>query len=487
MTSKDLRHLNAATPLLRGQRQRWPLTPLLAWSAVLGLFVITLIGSLAGLGSVLRVAYPAASLGVGIFLYSRYPLMYIGFNWWIWFLTPLLRRLADHYSSFDSQGLMLTAPFLVTFVSAMTLIQDLPKAHRQSTLPFVLAASGVIYSFFIGYFNNVAIISVTRALLGWLPPVLFGCHLARQWRAYPDIRQNTRRCFIWGLLVMGIYGIYQYMVAPAWDASWLRNVDLVSFGLPEPQKIRVWSTLNSPVAFSSTAMAGLILLFDYSGGLRVPAAMAGVLAFLLSRVRAAWGGWVVGMLIMLGSLRSHLQLRLMVTLIVLAVCITPLTQIEPFASDIQSRLETFTNVSEDSSFQARADTYAANIGLALSEGLGQGLGGTFRVVDGRAERVALDSGILDIFFTLGWLGAIPYLGGLLMLVMNQFQGAEHQIDRFCAASRSITMSYLASLVLGPFTTGIAGLCLWSFLGLSVAARKYYSLDANSTSSRPQAM
>jgi hypothetical protein len=462
-----------AIPTSVPRRQRWPLEPFPAWVAILGLLLITLIGSLLGLGKVLRLAYPAASLGVAILLYSRYPLMYLGFNWWIWFISPLLRRLADHYSSFDSQSLMLTAPYLVTSVAAMTLIRDLPRAHRQSTLPFVLATLGIIYSFFIAYVNNIALLSIARALLDWLPPVLFGFHLARQWRNYPQIRQNTQRCFIWGLLVMGLYGVYQYMVAPAWDCSWLENVDLTSFGEPEPRKIRVWSTLNSPVAFSATAMAGLLLLFSYAGELRIPAGMAGFLAFLLSRVRAAWGGWVVGMFVLFGSLRSHLQLRLMVTLLVLAVCVTPLTLIEPFSTEIQARLETFTNISEDSSYQARADTYAANIRIALSGALGQGMGGTFKVVDGRAERVALDSGVLEIFFTLGWFGAIPYLGGLLLLILSQFQGDEHRIDRFCAASRSITTSYLASLFLGPFMTGVSGLCLWGFLGLSVAARKYY--------------
>ena len=449
------------------------LEPGLAWLAIVGLFGFTTLGAFAGIGTILRVLFPAMSFVVGIYLYRTAPLLYNGFVWWIWFLTPLLRRIADYKSSYDTMSLMLTAPYFVTLISAYPFFKHLPKANRQGTMPFVLAAIGVIYSFGIGMLGNSPI-TVGRALLDWLPPIFYGFYMATCWRQYPDIRQNTQRIFLWGTLVTGSYGIYQYMVAPEWDRFWLENVKLVSFGLPEPQGIRVWSTMNGPAAFSGTILAGLILLFTYGGQLRAPAAGVGYLAFLLSMVRAAWGAWALGLLMLLSSLKSQLQIRLIITIAILTICVIPLTSIEPFASVINARFESLSNVQEDSSYGARTATYQDNIGIALSQVLGRGLGGTWAVTaDGKTERVALDSGILDTFFTLGWFGAIPYLTGMFLLVSTQFQNSDIAKDLFASAARSITLALLIATLLGPFTTGSSGMVFWGFLGISLAAQKYY--------------
>ena len=44
----------------------------------------------------LNYAYLAATLAVGALLYWRRPGLYIGFTWWLWFLTPEVRRLVDY-------------------------------------------------------------------------------------------------------------------------------------------------------------------------------------------------------------------------------------------------------------------------------------------------------------------------------------------------------------------------------------------------------
>lgn len=447
--------------------------PMAAWTPILGLFAFTALGSLVGLGSILRYLFPAGATLVGVYLYSRFPLLYVGFTWWLWFLAPLLRRIADYHSRFDPMGLMLTAPYLVSSIAVLSLIQNLPRAHKQDTLPFIFVIAAIAYSFSVGYINN-SLMVVLRTLLDWLPPVIFGFHLSMQWRNYPAIRSHIQRVFVWGVIVMGGYGIWQYMVAPEWDRSWLRSVEMVSFGRPEPMGIRVWSTLNSPVSFASVMLAGLILLLSSNHKLSIPASTVGYLSFLLSLVRAAWGGWIIAILTLISSIKQSIQIRLLGTFLVMLLCILPLTTIDPFASVIDKRLNTLTNVQEDSSFEDRAETYAANFDAALSQSLGRGLGGTWYTGgNGQAVRVAFDSGILDIFFTLGWVGALPYLGGMLMLLFLQFSGEESTVDPFANAARAITSSHFVMLLLGSFMTGAPGLIFWSFLGLGLAAHKHY--------------
>lgn len=450
------------------------LQPPQAWLPILALVLFTVVCIVAGGSSILRIAFPVGAFAVGLFLHSRYPVLYIGFTWWMWFLTPLVARLADYQSGWDEQRLMLVAPYLVTLSTLATFLKNLPKSYRLGGLPFVLAFIGVFYSFLIGLINNTTL-AATRALLDWLTPILFGFHLFINWRDYPKYRQNIQRTFLWGVLVTGAYGVVQYLVAPQWDRLWLTASGMTSSaGSPEPLGIRVWSTMHSPGPFSVMLMAGLLLLFSSEEVLRIPAAGIGYLAFLLSLVRASWGGWVVGLLTMVSSLKARLQMRLIITIFILAICVLPLTTIQPFSNVISSRFQTFSNLEEDSSFNARSDIYNKNLSVALSNALGNGLGGTWVVNNnGSFNKVIIDSGIIDTFFTLGWFGAIPYLSGLVLILFSLIQYGECRFDPFMSAARAISISSCSLLIFGSAMIGLSGLILWGFVGITMAAHKYY--------------
>jgi len=445
----------------------------LAWIAILGLGFVTAVGILAGIGPILRLAFPAGCFIVGVLLYSRYPVLYIGFTWWIFFLTPWLRRLIDNRSGWDAQGVILVAPLLVALITFATFLKHLPRSYHQGGLPFILVFAGICYGFFVGLIINSPF-AAARALLDWLPPVLFGFHLFVHWREYPSYRQNIQRTFIWGVLVTGIYGVVQYLIAPEWDRFWIIKTELVTNGIPEPLGIRVFSTMNSPLPFAVVIMAGLILLFTSQHYLRLPASIVGYLAFLLSLVRSAWGGWIVGLLTLLASLKARFQMRLIVIILVMAVCIIPLTAIEPFSEIISTRVESLYNIKSDVSFNERAENYDQKLNVALSNGLGNGMGSVYSLnKGGRLEALALDSGILDTFFTLGWFGAIPYLGGVILLLLSLFQDVESRSDPFASAARAISIGVFAQFMLGSVMLGLSGMVFWTFLAMAFAARKYH--------------
>ncbi len=440
------------------------LQPAPAWMAILGFILFSALCIVAGAGKILNLAFPAGAFAVGIFLYVRYPILYIGFTWWIFFLTPLVRRLADYRSGYTEPSPMLLAPFLVSLVTLATLWKHLPKTHRHGGLPFVLTFVGVFYGYLVGLIQNPPM-DVTKALLEWLIPVLFGFHLFVNWQNYPDYRQNIQRTFVWGVLVTGVYGVLQYLVAPEWDRYWLINLGTagITFGKPEPLEIRVWSTMNAPGPFAAVMMAGLLLLFSTKGALKLPATIFGYLAFLVSVVRTAWGGWFVALLVLSTSLKANLQMRLIITVLAMAVCVFPLTTIEPFSEVINSRFQSLSNVQDDGSGQARAEIYNTFLSSALTSFLGKGIGGM----------PGLDSGVLDMLFALGWLGTIFYMGGIILLLFELFQGSESRFDLFASTARAIPTGIFFQLILGPVMLGLPGLILWSFLGIGMAARKYY--------------
>lgn len=449
------------------------LQPALAWTAILGLFLFSALCIVAGAGSILRLLFPVGAFAVGVLLYVRYPVLYVGFTYWMWFLTAFIRRLIDFRSGWDAQGVILIAPYLVMFISIVTFFRYLPKCYRQGSFPLVLPAMGVFYAFLVGLIKFPPV-SVVRSLLDWIGPIIFAFHLFAQWREYPTYRQNIQRTFLWGVLVTGAYGVVQYLVAPEWDRSWLINSELVSMGSPEPFGMRVWSTMNSSAPFAALMVAGLLLLFNNKGVLRFPAAAVGYLSFLLTQVRTAWLGWLIGLVLVISSVKPRLQMRLIVTVLAVALCVVPLATIEPFSEIIGARLQTFTNLEEDDSANVRQEIYRKNLDHALSNALGNGLGSIWVVKDnGQLEVLVIDSGILEIFMTLGWFGAIPYLGGIVLITVKLSQSSEGRSDLFASTSRAISVSCFAQLVSNSAQLGFAGLMLWGFMGMSLAANKYY--------------
>ena len=452
----------------------YPSAPALhAWIVILGLIIFSAVAVLAGAGSILRLLFPLGSLGVGLFLFGKYPTMYVSFTWWLWFVTPWLRRVIDYRSGWDGSGVILTAPFLVTLITLITFIQYLPRSYRMGGLPLTITIVGVTYGFLIGIVKNPLLVSL-RALLDWLTPVLFAFHLFVNWRNYPKYRQTLQTTFMWGLLVTGIYGIVQYLVAPEWDRFWIIQTKVLTNGTPEPLGIRVFSTMNSPHPFANVLLAGLLILLTNDNFLRVPASVAGYLAFLLSLVRSAWIGWFIGLLSLLSSLKPRLQMQLCVTIIVMALCVVPLATIEPFAEIIGNRLESLTNAKKDVSFNERSALYERNIAIAFSNGLGNGIGSKYFVNEkGLLQELNLDSGILDLFFTLGWFGAVPYIGGIILAVFSLLTSVEGHSDAFARAARAITLGILFQMLFGNVMLALTGVVFWTFLGIGMAANKYH--------------
>ncbi len=471
---------------------RLSLQPAPAWTAILALAIFTLLGSLAGASSIMRLAFPLGAFVVGVFLYRRYPILYLGFTWWLWFLTALVRRIIDLRGGWAEPSPVLLAPFLVTLVTVVTLLRYLPKSYRMGGLPFVLSLTGVVYAVLIGLINSryglddtiinvIAADNLTYTLsnvilkaLDWATPILFSFHIFANWQHYPEYRQNIQRVFRWAVLILGVYGIVQYVMPLEWDRFWLANVagGTFSFGRPEPFGMRVFSTMHSAAPFAQLMVAGLILVLADQGILRIFGVGFGFISLLLTLVRAAWGGWVVGFLIFSSSLKAKLQMRLLVTVLVVGICAFPLTAVEPFSTVITSRVQSITTVQEDYSYQARAASYNRALGAAPFQYLGNGLG-----------LPGLDSAFLDVILQMGWLGGIPYLGGLILILFKLSQCLRIRSDPFLIATTSICFATFGMLIFNNVFAGIQGVIFWSFIGISLAGHKYYYQQQRTASHR----
>lgn len=436
--------------------------PLLAWAAILGLILFTLSLIIFGADELLNLTFPIVTLAVGILLYFRYPLIYNSFSWWIWLLAPLVRRLIDYRSSYTEPSPILLAPFLVSSVTIITFFKYLPKINYPGSFPFMVTATGIFYAFLMGLLNK-SIVEAGVGLLKWLVPVIFGFYLFVNWRNYPAYRRNLEQTLIWGAMITSIYGIIQFLVAPEWDTTWMIDSNMItSQGDPEPLKLRIWSTLDSGEPFAAFLAAALLLLLVSQNFLKTPAMVVSFLAFLLTTVRSAWGAWLVGLLTLSTSLQGKQKKRLLITIAAIAILLVPLTRIEPFSNPIDERLATFQDIQEDGSALDRQNTYEEQLGVALTTFFGSGIGG-----------VGFDSSFLNLLIQFGWFGTIFYAVGLLLLVYSLFQHFRGSSTPFIVAARAIVISCLIRLPVNVPIIEISGMLLWSFLGMGMAAKKFY--------------
>lgn len=440
-----------------------------AWVAIIAFIAFLLLCFIAGKGTVLILLFPLSAFALSLFLYFHYPSLYVGFTLWIWFLAPLIRRIIDYQSGFQTPGPSTAASFLVTIPTFITLAKELPRQYKK-TLPVFICLGAVFYSFVIGIVQN-PLDKVLVYTLWWSCPISFGFYLLINWQNYFQFRQVIQQAFFWAIIAMGLYGVWQFCTAPSWDVFWLNGTEADSFGSPLPFQIRVFSTLNAPQTFGKVMSVGLLTLFGRKMGILGYIAMIfGYLTLLLSQARAAWLGWMTGLLVLVFSIKLRHQIKIILSIAIALIVLIPLISVLPWAETITSRIDSLSSLESDTSLNARLEGYNDLLSTALSQVRGKGLGYT---VEGNGIG-ANDGSILTAFFSLGWLGVIPYFIGFSMLLLKLYDQQINRQNFFNYLDYAIIASILIQVGLNFIFVGMNGILLWTFICLRIASKKYYS-------------
>jgi hypothetical protein len=419
------------------------------------------------------VLFPALSVLLGLYLYKTSPTSYISFVWWMSFLAPGIRRIIDYRINDFAYGPWNLTSLLVILICIERFLRDLPRLLSNGRgLPFLLCSATVSYGILVSLIQANTNKVIVLTAWSWICPIAFGYYIYSNWRIYPQITQTLKKTFLWGCLVMGIYGIIQYLTAPPWDSFWLLKLmgPDSSFGRPEPLGIRVFSTMNSPQAFATVMMTGLLLILSEARSpLAMPAIAAGLLSFLLSMARAGWLSFSVGLPLLFISLKPKLQIRFLLTIILISAIVGYAASSEQFSEVISSRLESFTNLGSDESFNDRFSGYSELISSALTQVIGTGY--EFKVPV-KTDLIVGDGSILPMLFSFGWIGTVPYLLGVLLLLIELFQGKLESWNSVKSVSRSIALGIMAQIGLNSMFVENLGLCLWCFMCLGVASNLF---------------
>ena len=297
--------------------------------------------------------------------------------------------------------------------------------------------------------------------------------------------RTTRLLFVL-TTVVSVYGIVQYVVAPDWDRLWLRHViaaGSLSFGLPAPFEIRVFSMLSSPQPFG-TFMAIMLLFALPQLSLRRPLALAQLplwlVAFALSLDRTGWLIFASGasIYVLLAPRRGMLLAAIgaCAGLLCGAIVMLPaLTGNEDVITMLQNRMTSFADLESDRSGNERRELYDTAVARIAAAPLGEGLGvvGTATKLAASAATTDVDSGMLARVFEMGIPGALlifTTLGLLVVSMFGQWLRAMRLGDTRLQSIDGVALAALVSLAGSEIFTDVAGLpllTLWLICGTAL--------------------
>ena len=427
----------------------------------------------AGAGLFAALFFLGGSVFLGGYLYFKYPHLYIGLVWWLWFIGPLIRRLIDFRRGSLTPGHFMLTPSLVALISVITFVKYLPLFYKKQALPFLFCAGSIAYGFIIGVAHRNPLNSNIYGTLQILGPLFFGYHIFTTSYNYPLYRKTILRVFLWGVIVMGIYGIAQRLLLPNWDQFYLLNIEKehqVAEGIEST--FGLFSTTEGRQQFAGFMVAGLILILCQKGQpLGFIGSAFGYLTFLLSRARAGWLSWCVSLVLFIPSLKPKLQVRIISLVCLSGILVIPLTTMEPFSTFINDRVGSLSDIEGDNSLYTRRLAYNVLFAKAITEFVGKGIG--FNLAN-YAQISTYDGAILPMFFWLGWLGVFFFSCGIAMLIFKLLTARISRTDSFANASRAIAMGIFAQIGFNLIFIASLALVFWGFLGMALAANSYYA-------------
>ncbi len=445
----------------------------LAFTLVAPLLLPMLIMTAVG-GAPMRLLYPVYALAVGGWLYWRLATHYPGFVLGVFAFAPLLRRLSDLDAGFVTLNWILVAPYAACTVSLLSLLTLIGRRRQPGALPLLVLTGCCLYAMFIALFQ-MRFLPVLYESLRWLMPLAIAAFVILQAGRAETMRRETVRALILIVVVVSVYGLYQYAALPAWDREWMLNVDNPTFGKAEPLQVRVFSTMNSPFSLAVFVACAMIILANERLTISLPVAALAVPLLGVTLLRTAWIGFVIGIfvLFLLADSRRKLAIALGLLAVPLATVVLLESRIVPAEvnATIMERIESILNPRSDFSASERLMVYDSFMSRLADSPWGEGYGANDSVLtktSGRRALVSIDSALLEIYLVHGVIVGSLYYAALLALLWQGWQNLRRGDDQY-RGFLAAAIASIAILPLGANHIGEAGILLWLSLGFLMAA------------------
>jgi putative inorganic carbon (hco3(-)) transporter len=412
--------------------------------------------------------------------------------WWyciallaFWVTVPEIRRLLEWHAGFRAfQFLSILPPLgMVVFALALALAHR-PATSRPTLVLTWMWVSSFVYAGVIGSLSGHLLLSLND-LLQFIAPMFAALWLIA------NAECISRKTYLSSALLViaagvSIYGIIQFIALPSWDANWMREVDMVSTGRPEPFAFRVFSVLNSPepcAAFLAVAMAFNLYRLNYKSVLPLLGLFLCSIALILTLVRSAWIALGVAFCVyLLFSSKpwraASLSIAYCAIMTAVFFVMSPWLMEQTGQDSVANRFQTFTSLANDSSADARIALTASLLDDAMTYPTGQGLGifGTGTQLTSLTGSIStVDGGLQERFFEMGFAGFAGYIATLALAFM-------FTIGRWIEAKRSgndedrsilaAVLAVQAALIILDFSidshSGLPGVLFWLAVGIALS-------------------
>ncbi|MBO2943796.1 O-antigen ligase family protein [Paenibacillus sp. F411] len=408
------------------------------------------------------------SMLVALHIHFKSPQALLPYALTMWVFSPEIRRFLDwSFRSYTETSLISLIPYTVSLVMLIPVIPNIKHLDRRIGLVIKLIGAALVYGFAIGFWRYG--LSSVFDLLNYVVPflVLVYVHLTGFSRKTHDQWLRSFSCLA---VLVAAYGIYQYMVLPPWDHFWMTNAEMNSIGIAEPQRFRLFSLLNSPGpagVFLAVALAVMVVqkkwrVFGYAGILLV------AFALLLTLVRVGWIACAV--MIMAYFFRSKMKnrLQLLILAAILLLAYQFILPVLPGSSQVVSRLDTFSALEDDHSFNERLLFSKHIFTTVLSNPVGMGLGSSglgAKLTQNDTALIAFDNGYLNIFYTFGVFFGTVIIIFILYLLVSLFKSSKLE-KLYTPLSFSIVCVIIFLMMASNVLRGLSGFVLLLLLALS---------------------
>jgi hypothetical protein len=422
-------------------------------------------------GSILNYAYPLLATVLALFLFAMQRNIYLSFVWLIYLFTPLVRRLVDFHTLYHKVSPVMFTPLLVTLIAFIPLLRN-PRFMLQRNLSdFLLILVVFIYGLAVGLALN-SLAATVYDFLNFFVPFGFGLAFMADSSGYLRNRASFLSTVMFGLLLISIYGIYQFRNMPPWDAYWLRQSGFGSAGPAIANQIRLFGPSNSPGTYGFILMGSLVFALVVRGPMKILAAGVGFPAFGLSLVRSGWIGWAVAAVFLAMTLGGKARARLILLGIGAVVIAYPLVTVGPIADQLNKRFATFHNIQQDGSYLARQQIYETDTITALTQPIGLGFGGLAnRSNSGGAAVTGIDSGVLEVPMYFGWAFGALFTVAIFRISLRVLVAALRSRDSISKAAGALFLVLILENVGGQIFAGATGFLIWISAGLALGPVK----------------
>jgi hypothetical protein len=465
----------SSLPAIAGHVQPQPRAGRKSSSWTIVVFALVTLGLLySPLSGALLYAFPLMAFLLAAYLYRHDLSAFVTLACWLWFITPLLRRLVDYHIGYGRPAAILLAPPLALCAPAVWLIADWRKVLRPpQTAPMFCFVITCLYATFHGILNMAPRL-VFQDLLTWVSPVIFAFTLIHHRDQAEEMFQAFEKAFVYGLLMVSIYGIYQFYVMPEWDANWMTQVDMNSIGNPKPTEVRVFSSMNAPQIVASFLAVGLIAAFNSRYKIRFVAIPAGLLCLALSLARSGWVAATAGILYLLWKLPQRQRFQLVVAGLVATVAlIFALQTNDDLQQVLSARFESLSDVKNDDSANERVEAYTALFGGLLTNPFGLGMGATVAVEENKVtvhhgwNQDLGDSTVAMVVTTMGLAGGLVIAWSLFPLGRRMFREPSVK-PVYTHTMQAVFIAMMAEAALDGVISTPTGFLTWGSIGFCLA-------------------